>query len=111
MIRLSGLRANFAKFSFQRYPQRPAITGRGQSHTLTPWPVTQARLAQHVEVTVLVTVRHSGKPGSFAPARVTRSSPPFITLDSPPRSPQPESLEEARRHLPRPAATGRGPSQ
>ena len=35
---LSGLRANFATFSFQNYPQRPAITRRGQSHTLTPWP-------------------------------------------------------------------------
>ena len=32
----SGLRANFAKFSFQKYPRRPAITRRGPSHTLAP---------------------------------------------------------------------------
>ena len=108
---LSGLRANFAKFSFQKYPQRPAITRRGQSHTLTPWPVTQARLAQHVELTVTRVTTHSGQPGSLAPARVTRSSPQSITLLSPPRSPQPESLAAARRHPQRPAATCRGPPQ
>ena len=94
---LSGLRANFAKFSFQKYPQRPAITRRGQSHTLTPWPVTQARLAQHVELTVTrdghlsrtarlirpgpshsqqPTVHHSPQRASLAAARVTRSGPP-----------------------------------
>ena len=33
----SGLRANFAKFSFQKYPQRPAFTRRGPGHTLTPY--------------------------------------------------------------------------
>ena len=106
---LSGLRANFAKFSFQKYPQLPAITCRGQSHTLTPWPVTQARLAQHVELTVTrVThhaqrqarlirpgpshsqqpaVHHSPQPASLAAARVTRSGPP--------------SPAAACRHLPR----------
>ena len=65
---LSGLRANFAKFSFQKYQQRPAITRSGQSHTLTPWLVTQARLAQHVVVT------RSGPP-SLAAARLNRRGP------------------------------------
>ena len=56
-------------------------------------------------------ITHSDKHCSFAPALVTRSSPPFITLHSPPLSPQPESLAAARRHPPRPAATGSGPSR
>ena len=70
--------------------------------------VTQARLAQHVELTVTRVTTHSGQPGSLAPARVTRSSPPFITLHSPPRSPQPKSLAAARPHPPRPAAGRHG---
>ena len=41
---------------------------------------------------------HSGQPSSLAPARVTRSSPPFITLHSLPRSQQPS-------HSQRPAVT------
>ena len=32
----SGLRANFTKFSFQKYQQLPAFTCLGQRHTLTP---------------------------------------------------------------------------
>ena len=46
----SGLRTKFAKFSFQKYLRRPAVTGRGPSHpqrrrptvTLAPWPESLA---------------------------------------------------------------------
>ena len=39
---LSGLRANFAKFSFQKYPQRPAITRRSQPGRLAADVLAQA---------------------------------------------------------------------
>ena len=84
--------------SLGRYCKGLTGTGRGQSYTLTPWPVTQPLLAQHVELTVTrdtrhaqrqallirpgpshsqqPAVHHSPQPASLAAARVTRSGPP-----------------------------------
>ena len=97
-------------------------TRRSQSHTLTPWPhwpVTQALLAQHVELNLtrvthhaqrqarlirpgpshsqLPAVHHSPPPVSLAAARVTKSGPPSPAV--------------ARRHRPLAATvvTRRGP--
>ena len=95
---LSGLRANFAKFSFQKYPQRPAITRRGQSHTLTPWPVTQARLAQHVELTVTRVTRHARRQARLIRPGPSHSQRPAATRSGAP----PPSAGRYGSHSPRP---------
>ena len=110
----SGLRVNFAKFSFQKYSQRPAVTRRGPSLSGLP-SLAAARVTQ--ACAARVTRRgpiHSPRPrpavtrsASFArpvPSHsprptVTRSCLPFITLRAAGR---PASLVAAR-------ATHRGP--
>ena len=104
----SGLRAKFAKFSFQKYSQRPTITRRGPSHsqrpafTLAPWPSESLRLAQPVELTVTRVTRHAQRPARLTRPGSSHSQRPAVTRRGPPSTPagRQSSRTAAGRHLP-----------
>ena len=106
----TGSRANFTKFSFQKYQQRPAITRRGPSHTLTLWPVTQARLKQHVGQTVTRVTRHAHRRTAASPAhspqRTAASCPSLSTARLARRSPSHSQRSAVTRRCPPPPAAG-----
>ena len=86
----SGLRVNFAKFSFQKYSwQRPAVTRRGPSLNHLQRPAVTRRGPSH---SGLRSPCYSPRPDSLAAAAARRHSHRQL------RSPRPESLAAAHRH-------------
>ena len=116
---LEWLERDFRKVFFPKIPSAACHHSlRPESHSDAMARLGVTQLAQHVELTLSRVTRHAQR--QRRQARLTRpgpshsSGPPFITLHSPPRLPQPESLcscppSPAAAALP--AATGRGPSR
>ena len=120
---MTVLRANFAKFSFQKYPQRPAFTRRGPGHTLTPYQtdddterqlVHTLRLAPSDAVVFIISMcclynfKFGGGiyfPLSSRTARLTKARPAqAVTLLAWPDSESLRPGSGSRKHVPKPAA-------